>query len=150
MRSVRSTSVKGALAESGLPSDRLELELSETSLMPDPEAVLVTLRKLEALGAAVSIGGFGAGASSLPMLKRYPVRRLSLDANVVAQVAASTEQAAVAAAAVALGHALGLRVVAVQVASEAQRDALRAAGCDEISGPLAGETIDIEAQPAGG
>ncbi len=141
-------SIKRALTESGLPAGRLELELSETTLMPEPEAALVTLRKLEALGAGLAIGGFGAGSSSLPMLKRYPLRRLSLDAGVVEQVTASAEQAAIAAAAIALGHALGLRILAVQVGSETQREALRAAGCDEIGGPLAGESIAIEAAPA--
>jgi len=143
-------SVKQALAESGLPAQRLELELSEATLMPDPEAALVTLRKLEALGASIAIGSFGAGASSLPMLKRYPVRRLGIDADIVARLPASAEQSAVAAAAVALGHALGLRVAAEGVESEAQREALRAAGCDEIGGPLAGAAIDVEAQAAKG
>jgi len=137
-------SVKRALAETGLPARRLALELSEATLMPEPEAALVLLRKLDALGVAVIVSGFGASASSLPMLKRFPVRKLKLDAAIVEQIPASTEQTAVAGAVVALGHALGLRVVADGVASEAQREALRAAGCDEIEGPLAGAAVAIE------
>ncbi|KPK09015.1 MAG: hypothetical protein AMJ64_01685 [Betaproteobacteria bacterium SG8_39] len=142
--------VKRALSKSGLPAQRLELELSESTLMPEPEAALAILRKLDALGVTIAIGGFGAGASSLPMLKRYPVRKLRLDAGIVAQIPAGAEQGVVAAAAAALGHALGLRLVAEGVESEAQREALRAAGCDEIEGPLAGEAIAVEAAPAGG
>jgi len=140
--------VKRALAESGLSPRRLELELSEATLMPEPEAALVILRKLEALGVAIAIGGFGTGASSLPMLKRYPLRKLRLDAGIVAQLPTSAEQAAVAAAATALGHALGLRVVADGVETEAQREALRGAGCDEIEGPLAGLPVAIDAAQA--
>jgi diguanylate cyclase (GGDEF)-like protein/PAS domain S-box-containing protein len=143
-------SVKRALSDAGLPAQRLELELSESTLMPEPEAALVTLRKLDALGVAIAIGGCGAGASSLPMLKRCPARTLRLDAGIVAQLPANAEHSAVAAAAAALGHALGLRVYAEGVEHEAQREALRAAGCDGIEGPLAGEAVVIEAAPAGG
>jgi diguanylate cyclase (GGDEF)-like protein/PAS domain S-box-containing protein len=141
-------SVKRVLAETGLPARRLALELSEATLMPEPEAALVLLRKLDALGVAVVISGFGASASSLPMLRRFPVRKLKLDAAIVAQIPASAEQTAVAGAVVALGHAFGLRVVADGVESEGQRDALRAAGCDEFEGPAAGAAVAIEATVA--
>jgi len=137
--------VKHALAESGLPPRRLELELSEATLMLEPEAALGALRKLAALGVAIAIGGFGAGASNLALLKRCPVRKLAIDPGIVAQIPTSAEQSAVAAATAALGHALGLRVAADGVERDAQRDALRAAGCDEIGGPLAGAAVVVEA-----
>jgi len=140
--------VKRALAESGLPAQRLALELNEATLMPEPEPALVLLRKLDALGARIAICGFGSAASSLSALRRFPARKLKLDAGIIAQVPASAEQSAVAGAAIALGHALGLRVVGDGVESEAQRAALAAAGCDEIEGPLAGEAIAIEASVA--
>jgi EAL domain-containing protein (putative c-di-GMP-specific phosphodiesterase class I) len=119
--------------------------LNEATLMHEPEATLVLLRRLDALGALVAIGNFGAGMSNLSILKRVPARALKLDPGIVAQIPASAEQSAVAGAAVALGHALGLRVVGDGVESEAQRDALRAVGCDEIEGPFAGAPIAIEA-----
>jgi diguanylate cyclase (GGDEF)-like protein/PAS domain S-box-containing protein len=137
--------IKRALAESALPARRLVLELNEATLMHEPEATLVLLRRLDALGALVAIGNFGAGMSNLSILKRVPARALKLDPGIVAQIPASAEQSAVAGAAVALGHALGLRVVGDGVESEAQRDALRAVGCDEIEGPFAGAPIAIEA-----
>jgi len=138
-------SVKRALAETGLPAQRLALELNEATLMPEPEPALVLLRKLDALGVPIAISGFGAGATSLAALKRFPARKLKLDAGIVAQIPASAEQSAVASAAIALGHALDLRVVGDGVESEAQRESLAALGCDEIEGPLVGEAIAIEA-----
>jgi diguanylate cyclase (GGDEF)-like protein/PAS domain S-box-containing protein len=141
-------SVKRALADSGLPAQRLALELNEATLMPEPEPALVLLRKFDALSVRITICGFGAGTTSLAALKRFPARKVKLDAGIVAQLPASAEQSAVAGAAIALGHALGLRVIGDGIESEAQREALAAAGCDEIEGPLAGDAIAIEASVA--
>ena len=71
-------SVKRALAESGLPAQRLALELNEATLMPEPEPALVLLRKLDALGARIAICGFGSAASSLSALRRFPARKLRI------------------------------------------------------------------------
>ena len=136
--------VARALYETGLPPARLELELSEATVMQQPDVALSALRKLDALGVAIAIDGFGAGASNLEMLKRYPLRKLKIDAGIVAELPANAEQGAVVGAIIALGHALELRVAAAGVETEAQGNALRAAGCDEIEGALAGPLVPIE------
>jgi diguanylate cyclase (GGDEF)-like protein/PAS domain S-box-containing protein len=140
--------IQRALGDSGLPAPRLELGLSEASVMQQPDVALGVLRKLDALGIALAIDGFGSGASNLATLKRYPLRKLKIDADIIAALPANTEQGAVAGAIIALGHALGLRVTATGVETDAQSEALRTAGCDEIESALAGAPIEIEAAVA--
>jgi diguanylate cyclase (GGDEF)-like protein/PAS domain S-box-containing protein len=127
--------VQRALLDSGLPASRLELEITESSLM-DADGNLQTMDRLKKLGVALSIDDFGTGYSSLSYLKRFPVDRLKVDASFVRDVAADADDAAIVVAIIGMAHHLGLRVVAEGVETPEQLSFLLDHGCDEIQGYL--------------
>jgi len=127
--------VRRTLADAGLPAGRLELEITESSLV-DLHANLQTMQRLKALGIELSIDDFGTGYSSLSYLKRFPVDRLKIDASFVRDVAIDPDDAAIASAIIGLAHHLQLRVIAEGVESAEQFEFLRREGCDEVQGYL--------------
>lgn len=126
--------VMEALAESGLPADRLELELTETILLQDTGAVVRQLEALRAQGVTFSIDDFGTGYSSLAYVKHFPVDRLKIDKSFIANLKNDANDAAIVRAIVNLGHSLDLDVIAEGVETAAQLAHLRAEGCDEVQG----------------
>ena len=134
-------SVAEVLADSGLPSAQLELELTETMLM-DGRAVTETLRELSGLGLQLSVDDFGTGYSSLSYLKRFNLDALKIDRRFVREMPSDPEDNAIAAAVIALGRSLKLRVVAEGVETAAQRDFLAHHGCDEMQGFLVSPPLD--------
>jgi diguanylate cyclase (GGDEF)-like protein len=128
--------VKTVLAETGLPPHRLELEVTETSLMRDTADVLHVLDRLRASGVAIAIDDFGSGYSSLGYLKRFPIDKLKIDKTFIDGCADDGNDAAITTAIIALGHALNLTVVAEGVETDAQLDFLRSGGCDVVQGFL--------------
>ncbi|MGE3856508.1 MAG: putative bifunctional diguanylate cyclase/phosphodiesterase [Dehalococcoidia bacterium] len=126
--------VRSALADTGLPAEALELELTETAAVLDLESVLGVLGELQALGITTAIDDFGVGESWLARLSDYPIRTLKVDRYFVAGIAEPGNALAIVKAVIALGHALGLVVIAEGVETEAQLDALRAADCDLVQG----------------
>jgi diguanylate cyclase (GGDEF)-like protein len=129
------------IAESGIEADRLELELTESSLLRDPEEAASILGRLAASGVHLSVDDFGTGHSSLAYLKRFPLDALKIDRTFVRDVDTNSEDAAIASAIIRLAHSLGLKVVAEGVESEAQMDFLRKEGCDEFQGFLYGPAL---------
>jgi diguanylate cyclase (GGDEF)-like protein/PAS domain S-box-containing protein len=127
--------VQSALADSGLPASRLELEITESSLV-DLQANLQTMDRLKSLGVGLSIDDFGTGYSSLSYLKRMPVDRLKVDASFVRDVAVDPDDAAIVVAIIGLAHHLQLRVIAEGVETAEQMEFLRRQGCDEMQGYL--------------
>jgi diguanylate cyclase (GGDEF)-like protein/PAS domain S-box-containing protein len=127
--------VQRALDDAGLSAGRLELEITESSLV-DLQANLQTMQRMKALGVNLSIDDFGTGYSSLSYLKRFPVDRLKVDASFVRDVADDPDDAAIVAAIVGLAHHLQLRVIAEGVETAEQLDFLRRQGCDEVQGYL--------------
>jgi diguanylate cyclase (GGDEF)-like protein/PAS domain S-box-containing protein len=134
--------VARVLKESGLPPQLLEFEVPEPVVMQNNDLALAVLRKLRELGVAVAIDGFGAAYSSLVGLRQLPVNKLKIDRTLVAEV--HKEGKPIVAGIVSLAHALDLKVTAVGVESEAQREALKACGCDYLQGFLAGKPADSE------
>jgi len=128
--------VRHALAESGLPPQRLELELTESAIMQDVQRAVTTMEELRALGVQLSIDDFGTGYSSLASLRRFPIGRLKIDRSFVHDVPDSEDGKAIAAAVISLGHQLKMRVIAEGVETTAQLDFLKANGCDEMQGYL--------------
>ncbi len=124
------------LAEGGLPGHALELEITETAVMVDPERAADTLRRLQAIGIGVSIDDFGAGYTSLSYLKSLPVRSLKIDRGFVTHLLDDDRDHAVTRSVVQLGHDLGLTVVAEGVESAGVRQRLLELGCDEAQGYL--------------
>ena len=128
--------VDGMLTEAGLDPSLLEIEITESVLLRDEEGVVRALETLRARGVQVALDDFGTGYSSLSYLARLPVDALKIDQSFVAGVPRHEDQAALASAIVAMGRALGLRIVAEGVETEAQRAALAEWGCDELQGYL--------------
>lgn len=126
--------VAGLLRAHGMPPDSLRLELTESALMTDPQHALDVLMRLAALGVRLTVDDFGSGYSSLTYLKKLPVNELKIDQSFVREMATDATDAAIVASTVALGHALGLRVVAEGIEDQATWDLLVGMGCDVIQG----------------
>ena len=132
------------LRETGLPARLLELEITETTAMQHADVTLATLERIKGLGVSVAIDGFGNGSSSLASLKRFGVDKLKIDRAFMAELPEDGDQRAIVSATVALAHALGLRVVAVGVETEAQKAFLQECGCDLLQGQLTGPARDAD------
>jgi diguanylate cyclase (GGDEF)-like protein len=128
--------VAKALANAALPPDSLELELTESILLQDTQAAVVTLRALRDIGVKLSIDDFGTGYSSLAYLKRLPLDKLKIDQSFVRTVAEDSESAAIVKAIIEMGHAMQISVIAEGVETERQLEILRGYGCDQAQGYL--------------
>ncbi len=128
------TRIRDLLDVHDLEPSWLELELTEGALMTEADVAITRLRQLRDLGVELAIDDFGTGYSSLSYLKRFPVHRLKIDQSFVHRAHESEEDRAIVRSVVALGHNLGLRVLAEGVESEAHVQFLRAQHCDEGQG----------------
>jgi diguanylate cyclase (GGDEF)-like protein len=126
--------VKAALDASGLAPSDLELEITESMVMSNPEQAVNLLRQLKELGIRVAIDDFGIGYSSLAYLKRFPIDSVKVDRSFMEDIPEDENSMAIAQAVIAMAHSLRLKVVAEGVESEAQLGFLRGEGCDEIQG----------------
>ncbi|MEW6165382.1 MAG: EAL domain-containing protein [Pseudomonadota bacterium] len=126
--------VVGALKAFGLAPSRLELELTESTLIQNTENVIVTLGRLKALGISLSIDDFGTGYSSLSYLKRFNVDRLKIDQSFVRGLAADLEYVPIVRAIIQLARSFGLKTVAEGVEDGTILERLRLLGCDEVQG----------------
>ena len=129
-------SVADGLRRHGLPGEALELELTESILIADVEDAMRRLKALSALGVRLAIDDFGTGYSSLSYLKRFPIERIKIDRSFINDVTTSAESEAIVGAIIQMGRAMRLAVTAEGVETEAQRQLLLAAGCQEMQGWL--------------
>ena len=133
-------SVQAALARSGLPAARLELEITESVLMADSEATLATLHQLRELGVRISMDDFGTGFSSLGYLRSFPFDKIKIDQSFVRDLTALGSSGgnaqAIVRAITGLGSNLGMRITAEGVETAAQLDHVRREGCSEAQGYL--------------
>ncbi|WP_087501816.1 bifunctional diguanylate cyclase/phosphodiesterase [Pseudomonas sp. SID14000] len=137
-------SVARALQQNSLPANCLTLEITETTAMHDADASLTVLQRLSDMGVDLSIDDFGTGYSSLMYLKRLPANELKIDRGFVRDLEQDSDDAAIVSAIVALGQALGLRIVAEGVETDRQQDFLTRLGCDSLQGYLLGEPVPAE------
>ena len=138
-------SVLRALGAYSLPAQALELEITETFIMHNADNALDVVGQLRALGITTAIDDFGTGYSSLAYLKHLPIDRLKIDRGFVKDLPADRDDAAIVAAIVALGTSLGFTVIAEGVETEAQRDFLIRAGCDQGQGYLFSRPLPVDA-----
>ena len=132
------------LRRHGVAASLLTLEITETSLMGDPDATLGVLNRLRDRGVAVSVDDFGTGYSSLSHLRKLPVHELKIDRSFVQGMGRNADDAAIVRAIVELAHTLGLLVVAEGVEDAATWDALAAAGADVGQGYYLARPMAVE------
>ena len=136
--------VKETFRAHGVSPTSLELEITETTLMEDPERTIRILDALYAMGLHLAIDDFGTGYSSLSALQQFPLNTLKIDQSFVRDVATDKDDAAIVDAIIQMAHSLELEVVAEGVESEAQLDFLRKHGCDYAQGHLFGDPMTAE------
>lgn len=133
--------VSEALAESGLPAERLELELTESQLMANVSVAVETLERLRSKGIRISIDDFGTGYSSLSYLQAFPVSQLKIDRSFIASLPNAGQP--IVSAIIAMARNFGLTVVAEGVEHRGQLEWLMDAGCDVVQGYLTGRPMDF-------
>jgi EAL domain-containing protein (putative c-di-GMP-specific phosphodiesterase class I) len=139
--------VQSILEETGLPAHRLELEITETCLIKDPERTVHILTELKALGVTIAMDDFGTGYSSLSTLRAFPFDKIKLDKSFVDDVASNSQARAVMIAVMALGSGLGIPVLAEGVETREQLLFLRSSGCEEVQGYLFGRPAETILPP---
>ncbi len=125
--------VEGALAASGLPPERLQLEVTESLLLHDTDSVLGTLTAFRNMGIRISMDDFGTGYSSLGYISKFPFDKIKIDKAFV-QAIDSADSLAIVRAVIGLSRALGIEVIAEGVETTGQLEALRREGCHEMQG----------------
>ncbi|ROM33228.1 histidine kinase [Pseudomonas poae] len=137
-------SVAVALDRHQLPANSLTLEITETTAMSDADASMTVLQQLSDMGVDLSIDDFGTGYSSLMYLKRLPANELKIDRGFVRDLEHDSDDAAIVSAIVALGQALGLRIVAEGVETGVQQSFLTRLGCDALQGYFLGHPLPAD------
>ncbi len=132
-RSSLESSVAEALRASGLPANRLELEITESVLMQNAVAVVSSLMRLRATGVRIALDDFGTGYSSLSYLRRFPFNKIKIDRSFIVEIE-DPEVAAIVRAIVGLGERSGASITAEGVETERQLDRVRQEGCTEVQG----------------
>jgi diguanylate cyclase (GGDEF)-like protein/PAS domain S-box-containing protein len=136
--------VLGYLRKYQLPAELLEVEITESMLMHNADAVVAMMQEFAAAGIVMSLDDFGTGYSSLSYLKRFPIDTLKIDQSFVRGIPHDANDTAIATAIISMAKALKLRVIAEGVETSAQLEFLRNAGCDEIQGYWFSKPIPAE------
>ena len=126
--------IVGLLRDTGVPPANLELEITESSIMGDPQRVITTLNKIRAYGVRFAIDDFGTGYSSFNYLTKLPVKSIKIDKSFVLGLGINRDNALIVRSIIDLSHNLGLKVVAEGVETATARDMLKSFGCDEAQG----------------
>ncbi|MYM98167.1 two-component system response regulator [Duganella vulcania] len=138
--------VENTLRKFGIAPEYLGLEITEGTVMGDPDKAVAALRRLKDIGVSISLDDFGTGYSSLSYLKRFPIDVLKIDKSFVDDVTTNANDAAIALSVISLAHNLNMRVIAEGVETREQVRFLTERGCDEMQGyffsrPLNGEAF---------
>ncbi|HKY27929.1 MAG TPA: EAL domain-containing protein [Pyrinomonadaceae bacterium] len=136
--------ISQVLSETGMDPHLLELELTEGSIMKDPDQAIIKLHELKTMGVHISIDDFGTGYSSLNYLKRFPIDTLKIDRSFVKDITTDTDNAVIVNAIITLAHALKLNVIAEGVETKEQLEYLRRLDCDEVQGFLFSAALSVE------
>jgi diguanylate cyclase (GGDEF)-like protein len=141
-------SIHEILLETGLPARRLEIEITESTIIADKIRSLDALRRIRALGVTVAIDDFGTGYSSLDTLRSFPFDKIKLDRSFMREIETSPQARAIIRAVLTLGKSLDIKVLAEGVETNPQLEILRSEGCHEVQGFLLGRpSASIEERP---
>lgn len=133
--------VSSILAETQLEAKYLEIEITESTLIGQPDQVINNLDTFRKMGITLAIDDFGTGYSSLAYLKRFPVNWLKIDQSFIHDLPNDNNDAAIVKAIIDMGHTLGLSVIAEGVETQAQSDFLKNSACDSVQGYLYGKPL---------
>ncbi|GAA3850249.1 EAL domain-containing protein [[Pseudomonas] carboxydohydrogena] len=133
------------LGESGLPTQRLEVELTESALVRDPEAAQITLGALRDAGVRIALDDFGTGYSSIYHLRNFKIDKIKIDRSFLRRVGEDSDASTFLGALLGLGHGLGLTVTAEGVEDAAQAAALAEQGCEQAQGFLYSDPMPVDA-----
>jgi len=136
--------VSRVLQETGCDPASLELEITESVVMDNPEAAVATLQHLSDMGVSLAIDDFGTGYSSLSYLKRFPIDALKIDRSFVRDITTDSDDAAIAKAVIALAHSMKLTVIAEGVETAEQLEFLREQECDQMQGYFLSRAVSAE------
>ncbi len=136
--------IQTILAETGLPGRRLELEITESALIDDPDTARAILRRIKALGVQIAMDDFGTGYSSLSYLQSFPFDKIKIDRSFIVGLDGNPQAGAIIRAVIGLAHGLHLPVVAEGVETNEQLAFLKREACDEMQGYLVGRPEPIE------
>ena len=139
--------VVAALAASGLPADRLELEITESSLLQNSEVTLSMLYQLRELGVRIAMDDFGTGYSSLSYLQSFPFDKIKIDRSFVKDITDGVGSLNIVRAVIAMARGLGMTTTAEGVETPEQLEMVKAEGCTEMQGylfspPLSAHEVD--------
>jgi EAL domain-containing protein (putative c-di-GMP-specific phosphodiesterase class I) len=139
--------IRRIMQDSGMASEFLEIEITESVLMKNAELAIDELQEMSAMGVRLAIDDFGTGYSSLSRLKRFPIDVLKIDQTFVRGIISDPNDAAIVSAIITMAHALGIKVVAEGVETREQLEFLNARDCDFVQGyyfsrPLPGDEIE--------
>jgi EAL domain-containing protein (putative c-di-GMP-specific phosphodiesterase class I) len=134
-------SVANVLIATGANPQRLKLELTESMLVKNMDAIIAKMNAIKALGVSFSLDDFGTGYSSLSYLKQLPLAQLKIDQSFVRDLLTDTNDAVIARTVVALGHSLGMKVIAEGVETAEHCQALTEMGCDAFQGYYFGRPV---------
>jgi diguanylate cyclase (GGDEF)-like protein/PAS domain S-box-containing protein len=137
--------VESTLRKYGIAPAYLGLEITEGTVMGDPNKAVAALRKLKDIGVSISLDDFGTGYSSLSYLKRFPIDVLKIDKSFVDDVTTNANDAAIALSVISLAHNLNMRVIAEGVETREQVKFLTERGCDEMQGYFYSRPVNAEA-----
>jgi diguanylate cyclase (GGDEF)-like protein len=126
--------IDDALSETGLPASSLELEITESMVMENPDRVIILLEKIRSRDIRLSLDDFGTGHSSLAYLKRFPIDTLKIDQTFIKDTPANADDVAIARTIVAMAKSLGLVTVAEGVETDEQYELLKNMGCNQVQG----------------
>lgn len=140
--------VRAALAESGLPGDGLELEITESAFLDDIDAVVETLDRIKALGVHLALDDFGTGYSSLSHLSRLPFDKIKIDQGFVRDIVSNPVNAAIVNATIAMGRSLDMTVLAEGVENDPQLELLRRQRCEAMQGWLFSKALPAQEMTA--
>nr|WP_228497456.1 EAL domain-containing protein [Shewanella intestini] len=138
------STVEVALAVSGLPANAVELELTESMIMGNPQDSVNILSQIKELGLSIAIDDFGTGYSSLSYLRRFPIDTLKIDREFVRDITEDPDDAAITSAIITLAHSLDLNVIAEGVETPEQLSFLKEDGCDQVQGFLLSKPLSAE------
>jgi EAL domain-containing protein (putative c-di-GMP-specific phosphodiesterase class I) len=136
--------VKNVLRQTGLPPQCLDIELTESCVMKEPDEAIEILMRLKKMGIRISMDDFGTGYSSLSILSRLPVDCLKIDKGFIDEIKAQGDESAITVAIISMAKSLGAAVIAEGVEAVGQLAFLQAHGCDTIQGYLISQPVSAD------